>query len=104
VLRVVEQESCAAGFERADDEFILRGRVERHESDAGGERAVGGRRELLVADEQAHIARAFGVGAEPGRSPTAAFVVGGDGKIARVFAEAATEGHVGDVVKALESF
>jgi len=55
---------------------------------------------LLVADEQAHIARAFGVGAEP---RAAGFVIGADGKIARVFSEASPEGHFGDVVKALES-
>ena len=57
---------------------------------------------LLVADEQAHIARAFGVGAE-GTSATAAFIVGADGKIARVFSEASPDGRYRDVVKALES-
>jgi peroxiredoxin Q/BCP len=57
---------------------------------------------LLVADEEAHIARAFGVGAEQERS-SVAFIVGPDGKIARVFSEPSPEGHFGDVVKALES-
>jgi peroxiredoxin Q/BCP len=56
---------------------------------------------LLVADEQSHIARAFGAGAE-GRA-TVAFIVGADGKIAHVFSEASPEGHFGEVVKALES-
>jgi peroxiredoxin Q/BCP len=56
---------------------------------------------LLVADEQGHIARAFGVGVE-GRT-SVAFIVGPDGKIARAFSEAPTEGQYGDVVKALES-
>jgi peroxiredoxin Q/BCP len=57
---------------------------------------------LLVADEQAHIARAFGIGAE-GRAGTVAFIVGSDGKIARVFSEASPDGQYTDVVKALES-
>lgn len=58
---------------------------------------------LLVADEQAHIAKAFGVGVAEGRGSSVAFVVGADGKIARVFSEASSEGHFGEVVKALES-
>lgn len=56
---------------------------------------------LLVADEQGHIARAFGVGAE-GRT-SVAFIVGSDGKITRAVSEATTEGQYGDIVKALES-
>jgi peroxiredoxin Q/BCP len=56
---------------------------------------------LLVADEQGHIARAFGVGAE-GRT-SVAFIVGSDGKITRAFSEASPEGQYADVVKAVES-
>lgn len=58
---------------------------------------------LLVADEQAQIAKAFGVGAAEGRGSSIGFIVGADGKIARVFSEPAPEGHFVDVVKALES-
>ena len=57
---------------------------------------------LLVADEQAHIARAFGVGAE-GRAANVAFIVDADGKVARVFSDASPEGRFAEVVKALES-
>ena len=57
---------------------------------------------LLVADEKANIARAFGVGAE-GRAGAVAFIVGSDGKIARVFSQASSGGQYADVVKALES-
>lgn len=58
---------------------------------------------LLVADEKGHIARAFGVASEQGRSENVTFVVGSDGKILRVFAEPTAEGHASAVIAAIEA-
>ena len=53
---------------------------------------------LLVADEKALIARAFGAGGEQGRVSNVVFVVGADGTITHVFSEAAPDGHAADVI------
>jgi peroxiredoxin Q/BCP len=58
---------------------------------------------LLVADEQAHIARSFGCVSEQGSVMNVAFVIGADGKIARVFSDPSPEGHARAVISALES-
>ena len=58
---------------------------------------------LLVADEEHHIARAFGALADQNRIQNVVFIVGADGKIARVLSEAAPEGHAPAVITALES-
>lgn len=58
---------------------------------------------LLVADESQKIARAFGVPSEGGRSKRVTFVVGKDGKVARVFPEVNPNGHAAEVLAFLES-
>lgn len=58
---------------------------------------------LLVADEKAQIARAFGVRVDQGRVANVAMIVGGDGSVSRVFSDAAPDGHAAEVVTALES-
>jgi peroxiredoxin Q/BCP len=57
---------------------------------------------LLVADENNKIARAFGVPIDNGRSRAVTFVVGKDGKIARVLDSIPPEGQSAAVLKALE--
>jgi peroxiredoxin Q/BCP len=56
---------------------------------------------LLVSDEKSEIARAFGVPLDGGRPRQTTFVVGKDGKVARVFPEPAADGHVTEVVEAV---
>jgi peroxiredoxin Q/BCP len=58
---------------------------------------------LIVADESQKIARAFGVPIEGGREKCVTFVVGKDGRIARVFPEVRPDGHAAEVLAVLES-
>jgi peroxiredoxin Q/BCP len=57
---------------------------------------------LLVADEKNAIAKAFGVPVDNGRCRAVTFVVGKDGKIARVLDATPPEGQSAAVLKALE--
>jgi thioredoxin-dependent peroxiredoxin len=56
---------------------------------------------LLASDEGGQLARAFGVPLKNGRSARVTFVVGADGKVARVFPQVTPKGHAAELLTAL---
>lgn len=58
---------------------------------------------LLVPDEEAHIAKAYGVGSLLGFSKRVTFIIDRDGKIARVYENVSPPGHASEILADLET-
>ncbi|MFO0609650.1 MAG: peroxiredoxin [Polyangiales bacterium] len=57
----------------------------------------------LIADPQGRLARAFGLDPAGGVAPRATFVIGRDGRVARVFPNVRVDGHAGEVLAAVRA-
>jgi peroxiredoxin Q/BCP len=57
----------------------------------------------LVADPQGQLARAFGLDASGGFAPRFTFVIGRDGRVARVFPNVRVDGHSDEVLAAVRA-
>jgi len=58
---------------------------------------------LLLPDEKGEIAQRFGVPLVNGRARRVTFLIGRDGKIAKVFPDVKPKGHGAEIVLALKS-
>lgn len=56
---------------------------------------------LLATDSNGDIAKAFGVALKNGRATRQSFVIGGDGRIKRVFPQVTSKGHAAELLAAL---
>jgi len=57
----------------------------------------------LIADPQGRLARAFGLDPSGGVAPRATFVIGRDGRVARVFPNVRVDGHADEVLAAVRA-
>jgi len=57
----------------------------------------------LIADPQGALARAFGLDASSGVAPRYTFVIGRDGRVARVFPAVRVDGHADEVLAAVRA-
>ncbi len=57
----------------------------------------------LLADRQGWLANAFGLRVNGGYAPRVTFVIGRDGKVARVFPEVRVDGHADEVLAAVRA-
>lgn len=57
----------------------------------------------LIADPQGQLARAFGLDASGGFAPRVTFLIGRDGRVARVFPNVRVDGHAAEVLTAIRA-